>query len=72
MVIPCMVSVEDDGDSKTPGRIYAGSCDGDGGQMNQEHRKSNGERSQNLQLQEEIIKARIDNQLQFMPSFWNR
>lgn len=48
LVIPCKVSVEDNGGSKTPGRIYASSCDRDGGQMNQENRESNGERSQNL------------------------
>ena len=40
-----MVFVEDNGSPKTSGRINAGTGDGDGGQMNQEDRKSDGERS---------------------------
>ena len=49
-VIPCMLSVEDDSSSKTPGWVNASSCDGDGGQVNQEHCKPNGEGGQNLHI----------------------
>lgn len=43
-----MVLVEDDGCAKAAGRVYARSGDGDGCQVNQEHRESNGEGSQDL------------------------
>ena len=49
MVIPSVLPVVDDGSSETPGRINAGSGDGNGGQMDQKHCKPNGKRSQNLQ-----------------------
>lgn len=49
LIIPCMALVVDDGSSKAPGGVDAGSCDGDGRQMNQEHCKADGKRSQNLQ-----------------------
>lgn len=49
MVAPYVLFVVNDGSSKTPGWVDAGSSDGDGGQMNQKYRKPNGERSQNLQ-----------------------
>lgn len=48
MVVPCVISVVNNGSSKTPGRVDAGSSDGDGGQMNQKYCKPNGERSQKL------------------------
>lgn len=51
MVIPSAVLVEDNGSSKTPGRVDASSGDGDGGQVNQENCKPNGKRSQNLHTQ---------------------
>jgi hypothetical protein len=41
MVIPGMVPVVDDGSPKAPSWVDAGASDGDGGQMDQEHRKSN-------------------------------
>lgn len=47
MVIPSVLPVVDDGSSETPGRINAGSGDGNGGQMDQKHCKPNGKRSQN-------------------------
>lgn len=46
-----MVLVEDDGGSKTPCRVNASSGDGDRGQVNQEHCKSNWKRSQDLQFE---------------------
>lgn len=48
VVIPSVLLVVDNGGSKTPGRVDAGSGDGDGGQVNQEHCKTNGKRGQNL------------------------
>lgn len=43
-----MLLVVDDGSSEAPSRVDTGSGDWDGGQVNQEHRESDGERSQNL------------------------
>lgn len=51
MVIPRVISVVDDGGPKAPGRVDAGSCDGDGCQMNDENSKPDGERSQDLHHQ---------------------
>ena len=48
LVIPSLVHVVDDGSSKASGRVDASSCNGDGGQVNQEHCKPNWKRSQNL------------------------
>nr|GMD01674.1 hypothetical protein CFOL_v3_27320 [Ipomoea batatas] len=48
VVIPGIVLVVDNGGSETPGRVDASSGNGDGGQVNQENRESNGERGQNL------------------------
>ena len=56
-VIPGMLFVVDDGGPQTPSRVDAGSSDGDGCQMNQEHCKPNGERSQNLQFNAGKIKG---------------
>ena len=39
MVIPGMAPVVDDGSAKAPRWVDAGAGDGDGGQVNQEHRK---------------------------------
>ncbi|WVZ24502.1 hypothetical protein V8G54_003046, partial [Vigna mungo] len=50
LVIPCMVPVVDNGCSKTPSRVNSSSCDGNGRQVDQEHSKSDGKWSQNLQL----------------------
>ena len=52
-----MLFVVDDGGTETPGRVDAGSGDGDGCQMNQEHCKPNWERSQNLQFNPGKIKG---------------
>lgn len=41
MVIPGMVLVVDDGSAKAPGWVDASTGDGDGGQVDQEHRKTN-------------------------------
>jgi len=48
MVIPGLVLVVDNSGSQTPSRVDASSSDGDGGQVNHEHSKSNWKRSQNL------------------------
>ena len=53
MVIPCKVSVEDYGSPETPSWVNASSCDGNGGQVDQEHSKPDGKRGQNLQLYHE-------------------
>ncbi|KAG9158527.1 hypothetical protein Leryth_016173 [Lithospermum erythrorhizon] len=49
VVVPGVILVVDDGSSKTTGWVDAGSSNRDGGQVNQEHCKSDGERSQKLQ-----------------------
>ena len=56
-VIPGMLFVVDDSGPQTPSRVDAGSSDGDGCQMNQEHCKPNRERSQNLQFNAGKIKG---------------
>ena len=48
MVIPCVVFVVDDGGPKAPGRVDAGSSNGNGCQVHQKHCKSNWEWSQDL------------------------
>ena len=48
MVIPSKVPVKDDGSSKTPSWVNACSCDWNGSQVDQEHSKPNGKRSQDL------------------------
>lgn len=48
MIIPCMVLVVDDGSPKAPSRVDAGSGDGDGCQVHQEHCKPDGKWSQDL------------------------
>lgn len=50
LVIPCVIFVVDDRCTKTTGGVDAGSSDGDGCQVNQEHSESNGEWCQNLQI----------------------
>ena len=60
MVIPCVVFVVDNGSPKTPGWVNTSSCDGDGGQMNQEHRKPNGKWSQNLQISKNTTSEQQD------------
>lgn len=48
MIIPCTVLVVDDGSPKAPSRVDAGSSDGDGCQVHQEHCKPDGKWSQDL------------------------
>ena len=48
MVIPGLVIVVDNSSTKAPSRVDARSSDGDGGQVNHEHSKSNWKWSQNL------------------------
>ena len=50
MIIPGLVLVVDHSSSETPGRVNTGSGDRNGGKMNHENSKSNGERCQNLQF----------------------
>nr|GMD29874.1 putative aquaporin [Ipomoea batatas] len=50
LVIPSVIFVVDNGSAKATCRIDASSCDGDGGQVNQENRKPNWERSQYLDM----------------------
>lgn len=50
VVIPSVLFVVDDRCTETTGRVDAGSSDGDGSQVNQEHSESNGEWCQNLQI----------------------
>ena len=54
VVIPCMALVVDDGSPKTSCRVDTSSSDGDGGQMDQEHRKPNWERSQDLHSNQKV------------------
>lgn len=54
-----MVFVEDDGSTKTTGRVDASSGDGDGSQVNQEHSESNGEWGQNLQIDTLVSQNRV-------------
>nr|GLL27678.1 hypothetical protein Ccrd_001881 [Ipomoea trifida] len=66
VVIPGIVLVVDNGGSETPGRVDASSGNGDGGQVNQENRESNGKRGQNLQYKSMTIgqeNARVDQDL---------
>ena len=51
MVIPGLILVVDDRRTETASRVDASSGDGDGGQVDQEHCKSNGQWCQNLFLQ---------------------
>ena len=55
MVIPRVISVVDDGSPKAPGRVDAGSSDGDGRQMNEENSKPDRERSQDLHRQISLL-----------------
>ena len=48
MIVPASVFVEDDGRAEAPGRVDAGPGDGDRGQVHQEHREPDGQRSQYL------------------------
>ena len=48
MVRPGMVLVVNDGGAKAPRRVDAGAGDGDGGQVDQEHREPDWERSKDL------------------------
>uniref|UniRef100_A0A8R7UYD4 Uncharacterized protein n=1 Tax=Triticum urartu TaxID=4572 RepID=A0A8R7UYD4_TRIUA len=50
MVIPGMVPVVDDGSAKAPRWVDAGASDGDGGQVDQEHREPNRQRGQDLNM----------------------
>nr|GMC81167.1 hypothetical protein T12_13101 [Ipomoea batatas] len=50
VVIPHFAIVEDDGGAKAPGGVDARAGDGDGSQVNHEHRKPYGKRSQNLDM----------------------
>ena len=50
MVIPSSLLVVDDGRTQTPCRIDVSSGDGDGGQMNQEHREADGQRRQHRNM----------------------
>lgn len=50
VVIPSVLFVVDDRCTETTGRVDAGSSDGNGCQVNQEHSESNGEWCQNLQI----------------------
>ena len=59
MVIPSSLLVVDDGRTQTPRRIDAGSSDGDGGQMNQEHREADGQRRQHQNMGVACIALRI-------------
>ena len=59
MVIPSSLLVVDDGRTQTPRRIDAGSGDGDGGQMNQEHREADGQRRQHRNMGVACVALRI-------------
>lgn len=48
MVVPGLVLVVDNSGTKAPSGVDASASNGDGGQMNHEHSKSNWERCQNL------------------------
>lgn len=48
VVIPGMVPVVDDGSPKAPSWVDAGASDGDGGQVDQEHREPNRQRGEDL------------------------
>jgi hypothetical protein len=48
MVIPGLLVVVDYSSSQAPGWVDAGAGDGDGGQVNHEHREADWQRSQNL------------------------
>lgn len=50
MVIPGLVIVVDHGGAEASGRVDAGASDGDGGQMNHEHREPNWKWGQHLHL----------------------
>lgn len=52
MVIPGRVLIVHNGSTKTPSGVDASVGDWDGGQVNNEHRKSNGEWCQNLEFQD--------------------
>ena len=52
MVFPGRVIVVDNSCTKTPSGVDASASDWDRGQVNNEHRKSNGEWCQNLQFQD--------------------
>lgn len=55
MIMPRMVLVEDDGCTKTPSWVDTGSGNGDSGQVNQEHSKSNRQWCQDLQMSYDFI-----------------
>jgi hypothetical protein len=48
VVIPGLVVVVDHGGAQAPGRVDAGAGDGDGGQVDHEHREPDWKRSQHL------------------------
>lgn len=50
MVMPSLFLVENEGCPKTPCRVDACPCDGDGGQVNQKHSKPNRQWRQDLNI----------------------
>lgn len=55
MVIPGLVLVVNEGCPKTPSRVDASTCDGDGGQVNQKHSKPNRQWRQDLNIKSRIV-----------------
>lgn len=60
MIIPCMALVINNCSSKASGRIDTSAGDGDGGQVNKEHCKSNRQGSKNLQETPQDISPTVD------------